>query len=114
MKNPRHFHYQGMPDFILREGQFFEPRPLPAGIEYLAIRHCYKNAFRTALEERYVYVEGYAVSASHKLPILHAWNLDRDGFFVDTTWNPHGRVYFWGCFSFGGSSDRKRKALSRD
>lgn len=94
MKNPNQFHYKGIADFLLREGQFFEPRPLPAGIEYLAIRHCYRNAFRTALEERYVYVEGYAVSASYKLPILHAWNLDRDGFVVDRTWNPHERVYF--------------------
>ena len=78
----------------MREGQYFEPRPLPAGIDYLEIRHCYKNAFQTALEERYAYVEGYAVSASHQLPVLHAWNLDRDGFVVDRSWNPHERVYF--------------------
>ena len=67
IKNPNQFYYQGMPDFILREGQFFEPRPLPAGIDHLEIRHCYKNAFQTALEESFVYVEGYALSASHNL-----------------------------------------------
>jgi len=60
IKNPSQFHYQGMPDFVLREGQFFKPRPLPAGINYLEIRQCYENAFRTALEETFVYVEGYS------------------------------------------------------
>ena len=98
IKNPNQFYYQGMPDFILREGQFFEPRPLPAGIDHLEIRHCYKNAFHTALEESFVYVEGYALSASHNLPLLHAWNLAAEGFVVDRTWNPHGRVYFGAVF----------------
>jgi hypothetical protein len=94
IRNPSQFYYKGIPDFLLREGQFFEPRPLPAGIEYLEIKHCIKNAFWTALQERVVYVEGYAVSSSNDLPLLHAWNLDSEGFVVDRTWNPHGRVYF--------------------
>ena len=93
-KNPSQFHYQGMPDFVLREGQFFEPRPLPAQISYLEFKHCYINAFRTTLEENFVYVEGYAVSNSNDIPVLHAWNLDAEGFVVDRTWNPHGRIYF--------------------
>jgi hypothetical protein len=93
IKNPGQFHYLGISDFILREGQFFEPRPLPAHISYLEFRHCYINAFRTALEENFVYVEGYAVSSSNDIPMLHAWNLDADGFVVDRTWNPHGRIY---------------------
>jgi len=94
IKNPGQFHYLGIADFILREGQFFEPRPLPAEIDYLEIKHCIKNAFWTALQERFVYVEGYAVSSSNDLPLLHAWNLDHDGFVFDRTWNPHGRLYF--------------------
>jgi hypothetical protein len=93
MKNPSQFHYKGIPDFLLREGQFFEPRPSPAHVSFLEFRHCYKNAFRTALEESCVYVEGYAVTNSNDLPMLHAWNLDADGFVVDRTWNPHGRIY---------------------
>ncbi len=40
-----------------------------------------------------MYVEGYAVSDSNDLPMLHAWNLDTDAFVVDRTWNPHGRIY---------------------
>src|SRR5258706_16482215 len=99
IKNPCQFYYQGMPDFILREGQFFEPRPPPAGIDYLEISHCYKNAFQAALEESFVYVEGYALSASHNLPLLHAWILGAEGFVVDRTWNPHGRVYLGVLFS---------------
>jgi hypothetical protein len=94
MQNPSLFHYKGISDFLLREGQFFEPRPLPAGMDYLEIKHCIKNAFWTALQERFVYVEGYAISSVNDLPLLHAWNLDRKGFVLDTTWNPHGRVYF--------------------
>ncbi len=94
MKDPTQFHYQGISDFILREGQFFEPRLVPSRSEYLEIGHCYKNAFWTALQEGFVYVEGYAFLAFHDLPMLHAWNLDSDGLVVDRTWNPHGRVYF--------------------
>lgn len=94
MKNASPFHYKGIADFLLREGEFFEPRPLPAGIDYVEPRYCYQNAFRTALQERFVYVEGYALSSSRDLPLLHAWNLDHEGFVVDRTWNPHGRVYF--------------------
>src|SRR5260370_21641312 len=92
IKNPSQFYYQGMPDFILREGQFFEPRPLPAGIDHLEIRHCYKNAFQTALEESFVYLEGYALSASHNLPILHPWHLDRPAFVLARNWNPDASV----------------------
>ena len=94
MKDPSQFHYKGIADFLLREGQFFEPRPLPAGIDYLEIKHCIKNAFWSTLQGRLFYVEGYAVSSANDLPLLHAWNLDHGGFVVDRTWNPHGRVYF--------------------
>lgn len=93
MKNPSQFHYKGIPDFLLREGQFFEPRPLPAGVKPLPIWYCYRNTFRTALEEGLVYVEGYAVSSSNDIPLLHAWNLDAEGFVLDRTWTPHGRAY---------------------
>src|SRR6266436_1818637 len=94
MKNPSQFHYKGIADFLLRVGQFFEPRPLPEGIDRLEIKQCIKNAFWTALQERFVYVEGYAISSTNDLPLLHAWNLDHDGFVFDRTWNPHGRLYF--------------------
>ena len=97
-KDTCQFYYEGIPDFLQREGQFFKPRPLPSGMDYMEIKHCYKNAFWTAVQERFVYVEGYALSASHDLPMLHAWNLDRDGFVVDRTWNPHGRAYFGAVF----------------
>jgi hypothetical protein len=78
--------------FLVAVACFIVYRPLPAHIGYLEFKHCYKNAFRTALEENFVYVEGYAVSNSDT-PLLHAWNLDADAFVVDRTWNPHGRIY---------------------
>lgn len=101
IKNPEQFYYKGIQDFILREGRFFGPRPLPAGIDYLELGHCIKNAFWTALQERFVYVEGYALSSSNDLPVFHAWNLDHEGLVVDRTWNPHGRAYLGVIFPLG-------------
>jgi hypothetical protein len=37
-------------------------------------------------------VEGYVVPSSNGYPDA-SWNLDTEGFVVDTTWNPHGRIY---------------------
>jgi len=109
IKNRGEFYYEGMQDFVLREGQFFEPRPLPAGIDFMEIKRCYQNAFQTALEERYVYVEGYALSAFHDGLHLHAWNLDPEGFVVDRTWNPHGRVYVGVIFPLDAIPRKKGK-----
>ena len=44
---------------------------------------------RTGLQ----YAEGYAVVGS-KIPVLHAWNVDAEGFVVDSTWEPVGSIYF--------------------
>jgi hypothetical protein len=66
---------------------------VPAGIDCVEVGRCCKNAFWTALQEGLVYVEGYAVSDSNDIPLCHAWNLDADGFVVDRTWNPHGRIF---------------------
>ena len=112
MKNPDRFHYKGIPDFLLREGQFFEPRPLPAGIKYMEPKHCIKNTYWTALRERFVYVEGYAMLDCSDTPIFHAWNVDRDGFVVDTTWNPHGRVYFGVIFPLAMIRRKRRTQYS--
>jgi hypothetical protein len=40
------------------------------------------------------YVEGYALLVDSTSPLLHAWNASPDGFAVDTTWEPVGRIYF--------------------
>ena len=44
---------------------------------------------RTGLE----YAEGCAVVGS-KIPVLHAWNVDAEGYVIDTTWEPVGSIYF--------------------
>jgi hypothetical protein len=93
IKAPSPLHYLGPADFVLREGQFFSPLPLPRGMGYQAPSQCYLNSFITAMEESLRYVEGYALSASQDLPVLHAWNLDAEGLVLDRTWNPPGRVY---------------------
>ncbi len=62
-------------------------------MDYRELRHCYLNLFVTAMEENFRYVEGYALPASHNFPMLHAWNLDAEGFVVDRTWDPPGRAY---------------------
>jgi hypothetical protein len=54
---------------------------------------CFRNALRPTVKTGLPYVEGYAL-AEGATPHLHAWNASPDGFVVDTTWEPIGRVYF--------------------
>jgi hypothetical protein len=88
----KEYFYTGPPDFILREGQFFRPKPLPRKIRRQASGRCFHNALLTSISRGFPYVEGYALH-SGKIPVLHAWNLDNDGFVIDTTWRPIGRSY---------------------
>jgi hypothetical protein len=93
IKVPSPFHYFGPADFALGEGQFFSPLHLTRGMGYQSTSQCYLNSIITAMEESLRYVEGYALSVSQNLPMLHAWNLDADGFALDRTWNPPGCLY---------------------
>jgi hypothetical protein len=88
------YHYQGIGDFVLREGRFFEPKPLPVGLKRRPIGQCFRNALRTATKTGLRYVEGYALLVDSASPTLHAWNASPDGFAVDSTWEPLGRIYF--------------------
>lgn len=91
---PDKYHYCGPYDFVLREGQFFLSRPLPKEFELGAITECFLNAFQTAVANEVPYVEGYAFSSDNAfIPHLHAWNVDAEGFVVDTTWGPVGAAY---------------------
>jgi hypothetical protein len=87
------YHYQGIGDFVLREGRFFEPQPLPSGVRRRPIQQCFRNALRTTMNTGLSYVEGYALLIDSTSPLLHAWNASSDGFAVDTTWEPVGRIY---------------------
>lgn len=92
-KLPSDYHYRGMADFVLREGQFFEPRSLPGEFNPGAAKHCFRNAALTALKRKLPYVEGYALRSVNDGPFLHGWNLDLQEFVVDTTWVPVSGAY---------------------
>ena len=57
---------------------------------------CFSNAGRIALETRYRYCEGFALS-NHSLAMLvqHAWIVDENGTAWETTW-PHGGASYFG------------------
>jgi hypothetical protein len=87
------WHYAGMEDFVLREGtaftEFSPDQPTVRGKNRYRPRipkACFDNSYKAALASRgnLSYVEGYAFSKF--MPVHHAWNIDRDGKIVDTTW----------------------------
>jgi hypothetical protein len=88
----RYYFYSGPADFVLREGEFFKPAPLPKKIKAQTIRLCFHNSLLISIGHGFRYVEGYALHKG-KIPVLHAWNIDSDGFVIDTTWRPIGRAY---------------------
>jgi hypothetical protein len=90
---PTEYCYRNVYDFVLREGQFFEPRLRPEQITLRHIGECFRNAFLTMMKTELQYVEGYAVTGS-KIPVLHAWNVDAEGSVIDSTWEPVGSLYF--------------------
>jgi hypothetical protein len=92
------YFYTGPADFVLREGQFFRPKPLSRQTCRLEIRRCFENARLVSTAYGFPYVEGYALHES-KIPLLHAWNLGNDGSVIDTTWRPVGRAYLGVVFS---------------
>jgi hypothetical protein len=87
------YHYRNTYDFVLREGQFFEPRPRPENVKPGRIRGCFRNSRRTLTKTGLRYVEGYAVPFDDTGCRYHAWNISLDGFVIDSTWEPVGRVY---------------------
>ncbi len=90
---PSQYYYRCPSDFVLREGRFFDSRPLPNKIKRGPARECFRNAFLTAIARKLPYVEGYSFNSAG-FPLLHAWNLDAEGCVVDTTWVPVGQAYF--------------------
>jgi hypothetical protein len=92
-KLPTKYHYLNVYDFVLREGRFFEPRPRPEQVTLRHIGECFRNAFLTMMRTGLQYAEGYAVVGS-KIPVLHAWNVDAEGYVIDSTWEPVGSIYF--------------------
>jgi len=99
-KLPATYFYTGPMDFLLREGRFFEPAPLPGTIARKEIRQCFRNARRVTRAKGFSYVEGFALSMGSSFPHKHAWNIDSLDRVVDTTWIPVGTAYFGVVFSY--------------
>lgn len=89
---PATAHYRDAIDFVLREGEWFVPAPLPPDVAPGFPRRCYHNAIMQSAIRGFPYVEGFAVNRhclEHGLPpVPHAWNLNERGRAIDSTWLP--------------------------
>ncbi|MFF8283389.1 hypothetical protein ACF06W_11775 [Streptomyces albus] len=85
--------YPSVDALLLAHGRWFEPAPLPVGVQRLPARQCFENAFLLAsTRPDLTYVEGYVVDEVG-LYLLHAWCSDPDGNAVDPTWPEPGLAY---------------------
>ena len=91
-KNPD-IPYGNLAGFILHEGRFWTPSPLPSKIPKGKAKQCFNNAHDLALKRGLTYVEGYAMRI---IPIEHAWCVDpKTGEVIDNTWSdPETASYF--------------------
>jgi len=71
-------------EFVMENGSFWEPAPLPEGIEKGFMKACFDNSQRLARKQGFRYVEGFALGACC-IPVLHAWCVGRDGAVIDAT-----------------------------
>lgn len=82
--------YRSPPEFILRHGRLFDPKPFPAKYRKWrrGLHGCFENALELAVEAGgLAYAEGYALPGVGDLPTAHAWCVDADGCVVDPTWH---------------------------
>src|SRR5581483_4835475 len=78
---------------LLNQGSFFDaPRTARVrGISKMPDQQCFKNAAKLALQEQWLYVEGFG---SNGHPIHHAWCVNARGRVVEPTWENPGTAYF--------------------
>ena len=79
------FEYSCMEDFVIKNGRWFTPSPLPKKIRSGQIKECFKNALMTSFEYDLTYVEGFAVADKCPIPIYHAFCV-KDNKVIDPTW----------------------------
>mgnify|MGYP001012730423 FL=1 len=72
---------------MLKCGGFYVRQPTDRPQAWARPKRCFVNAARLAATRRdeLQYVEGWAWG---KVPLHHAWCVDRDGNVVDPTWEP--------------------------
>lgn len=57
-------------------------------------KQCYRNAFEFAMDNGYLYAEGWASPCDLSLPVEHAWCYDIvDGKVIDPTWAKDGEYF---------------------
>ena len=80
--------------FILDYGWWYEPAPLPDGVEVGTPQQCHTNAHELAMEHSgLIYCEGFALFKDGGLRTLHAWVTDGEGRAFDNTWERPGLAY---------------------
>ena len=76
--------------YLLAEGQWHTPQPLPAGIRPQSLGRCFANAARLARQRRGLrYCEGYAtvgLGTGTLFATPHGWCIDERERVVDPTW----------------------------
>jgi len=82
--------YSSPQGFVLAEGRFFPPHPVPPGMWEGRPRCCFDNAIHVAILYDLPYIEGYALLGlgEQTTALHHAWNLDHQGRVIDVTWHP--------------------------
>lgn len=81
-------------EFVLQHGWWYAPCNVPADIDQGSIQECHKNAQLAANDrDSLMYCEGFVLSNSGSLPVLHAWVTDGTGKAIDITWDKPGVAY---------------------
>lgn len=94
MKLPEGWHYHGMEDFLLQNGQWFDAfGDVPKGA-YDTLKECFGNSALNVIRfPKLAYVEGVSYNI---IPVHHAWNIDNNSNVIDATWSKHstlGKAY---------------------
>lgn len=72
--------------FLLRNGHWFDGRPLPARYRMRTPKMCYYNSATLVRRSKTLrYCEGYVLCSDLPFPIQHAWALDPADRIVDVT-----------------------------
>ena len=90
-QNSPQWTYLGKEDFLLREGCWYKPQPLPAAYKLGIIQRCFNNSLELALRENELrYVEGIAHAI---IPIHHGWCTDGNGNVIEVTLREPATAY---------------------
>lgn len=104
---PEGYKYGNSYELVRKNGQFYEPSPLPSDVRAGKAKACFMNAGRLAMDNpsKYTYVEGFATPSNIPIPMAHAWCIDNTTKkVVDPTWSdkkgmPGGTAYLGIAFT---------------